>query len=168
MWEPANHEYSLTPNFAIDALARASLVRQHYRICKRLGPCHGATQRIANITKFEHTKKKSRTTTRTSAGCFTFCAMWPYPCFPSTWQSYCKTRTLKTLHQVCAWNREAKRRNNRTSIPYKISTRTSRQTMLLFLKWYYSLEWMGYWDYSEYCNIFIRYSFIGATTNWIN
>ena len=23
-------------------------------------------------------------------------------------------------------------------------------------------------DYSEYCNISLRYSFIGATTNWIN
>ena len=51
-------------------------------------------------------------------------------------------KTLWTLHQVCAWTREAERRNNWTPIPYKISL-TSGQTMLLLcLKWNFSLEWI--------------------------
>ena len=33
------------------------------------------------------------------------------------------------LHQICAWTREAERRNNWTPITYIISTRTSGQTM---------------------------------------
>ena len=53
------------------------------------------------------------------------------------------SRNTWTLHQVCAWSREAERRNNSTPIPYKISSRTSGQTMLLLcLKWHFSLEWI--------------------------
>jgi len=48
-----------------------------------------------------------------------------------------------SLHQVCAWTREAERQNNWTPIPYRTSTRTSGQTMRLQgLNWRFYLEWI--------------------------
>ena len=85
-------KYSLTPSFAvfIDALARESLDRHHYRIRKRLNHV---------MKQLNAIKTTSKTATRTSAGCVTACVVWPNPCSPSTWPSYCKTITIKTLHQ---------------------------------------------------------------------
>ena len=83
------------------------------------------------------------------------CRFYGCPCTRISWKTTMshsqETRPCpETLHQVCkhfikfgAWNREAERRNNWTPIPYKISTKTSGQTMLLLcLKWYLSLEWI--------------------------
>ena len=62
---------------------------------------------------------------------------WDWPMSRNT------SSSLRTLHPVCTWNRESERQNNWTPIPYKISTRTSGQTMLLqCLKWHFSLEWI--------------------------
>ena len=81
----------------------------------------------------------------------TLCHFHGFPCTRISWKTTTShsqetgpcPRTLWTLHQVCAWTREAERRNMSTPIPYILSTRTSGQTMRLQgLKWHFSLEWI--------------------------
>ena len=76
---------------------------------------------------------------------------------------------LWTLHQVCAWNREAERRNNSTPIHYNISSRTSGQIMLLLcLKWYFPLGVNSNKPQEQEVHANIMSTFCHAPKSWQN